>query len=662
MRAALGDTGTALQDLARSVATDLGATSIDRLPPASDADRAWSALRDSGLLDLRADGGTILDLVVCAEEFGAALSAAPFVGAALARELVGRTDDRIVASLDDRLAVDALGAESIAFVHNGHAHRTEAGSRARTADRSRVAARSTTGDLASIHRTDVTRFDAIARVMFGSDLVGTGRAAILDAVEHACTREQFGTTIGSFQAVQHLLADAWVDLLAARNALRSAAWRLDHTTPDALTSAARAKLVADEAGVQACEVAVQVLGGLGHTWEHLASVRLRRALVSRAVTTAPDERLLSAPIATTPSGRADEDDDAFDLRDDQIEAAFRLRLDAFLATRPPIDDWHAALAAAGFVGVSMPVDAGGGGLPVTCDAILAERLGDGGHPPPPAIAHLAHGIALFGTPEQRATDLAHMLDGTVRWCQGFSEPGAGSDLAGIRTRAVRDGDDYIVDGRKIWTSDAARSEMILLLCRTSEDRHRGLSVLLFPLDSPGVEVSTILTAWGSEEFAEVAFTDVRVPASALLGREGQGWEIAMEMLVVERGPADIGWIAKFRRDAGALLADPTAAGRDDVLRAAAWLEALEATVAVTLTARRAGTFDAPSGSVDKLLMTKVDQLLHGASISAAGMGALDRDTIELERYLWGRAASVFGGTSQIQRSIVANRLLGLPRS
>ena len=207
-----------------------------------------------------------------------------------------------------------------------------------------------------------------------------------------------------------------------------------------------------------------------------------------------------------------------------------------------------------------------------------------------------------------------------------------------------------------------QSEMILLLCRTSDDRHRGLSVLLFPLDTPGVEVSTIVTAWGSEEFAEVSFTGVRVPRSALLGVEGQGWEIAMSTLVVERGPADIGWISSFRADIAPLLDRDDAATDTELHRAAAWLEALDATVAATLTARRAGTFDAPAGSVDKLLMTKVDQLLHGAEIDADAATVLDGDTPALGRYQWGRAASIFGGTSQIQRGIVAQRLLGLPRA
>jgi len=174
-------------------------------------------------------------------------------------------------------------------------------------------------------------------------------------------------------------------------------------------------------------------------------------------------------------------------------------------------------------------------------------------------------------------------------------------------------------------------------------------------------VSTILTAWGSDEFAEVSFAEVRVPRSALLGAEGQGWEIAMSMLAVERGPADIGWIARFRATLGGMLRRPTTEELR-LGRVAAWLEALDATVAATLTARRAGTFDAPAGSIDKLLMTKVDQMLHGLEVDADPAAVLDGDTGVLTRYLWGRAASVFGGTSQIQRTIVAERLLGLPRS
>ena len=186
-------------------------------------------------------------------------------------------------------------------------------------------------------------------------------------------------------------------------------------------------------------------------------------------------------------------------------------------------------------------------------------------------------------------------------------------------------------------------------------------MLLLPLDSSGIEVSTIVTAWGSEEFAEVSFTDVRVPKSALLGVEGQGWEIAMSLLAVERGPADIGWISKFRRTASELLGDPLIAARPDVQHVAAWIEALDATVAVTLTDRRNGTFDPTLGSIDKLLMTKVDQLLHDVALQSDSQALFQETTETLERYLWARAASVFGGTSHIQKNIVAQRILGLPR-
>jgi alkylation response protein AidB-like acyl-CoA dehydrogenase len=483
----------------------------------------------------------------------------------------------------------------------------------------------------------------VALVLLAADLVGVGRAALDEAVAYVQDRRQFGVAVGTFQAVQHLAADAHVQLVAARNLVRSAAWRGD------LVSARRAKAVASEAGRGACEAACQLLGGIGHTWEHPASARLRRALVSRHLL--GDESvqyaaLAGEPPARTPDGLAG---DGYDLRDDEDEARFRAELRQWLGGRTTFDDWHRQLAAGGWVGVSMPADAGGRGLPVTCEAIVSEELGAVGAPPPPAIGHLAHALATFGTPEQRAERLGGMLRGTTRWCQGFSEPEAGSDLASVRTKAVRHGDRFVVDGRKIWTSDAATSDWCLLLCRTGEAGHRGLSMLLVPLDAPGIEVRPIVTAWGSEEFAEVTFDGVEVRAADLLGREGQGWEIAMALLAVERGPADIGWIARFRRTAGTL----------DAPRAVAWLEALDATVAATLTARVAGTHDPSAGSVDKLLMTSVDQQLHAALLDASG---LPTDGEALERYLWSRAAGTFGGTSQVQRNIVAQRLLGLPRA
>jgi alkylation response protein AidB-like acyl-CoA dehydrogenase len=623
VRAAPSDEQQALQAMARAVAAQPGT-----------ADAVWARLEETGLLDLRADGAGTVELALCAEAFGAEQAAAPFVGATLARELgIG---GRAVAALDGDVAPDAFGAEVVVVAGGSHPARP-----ATSADRSRTAARTGAGE-------PDERITAVALVLLAADLVGVGTAALEDALEHVRARHQFGVAVGSFQAVQHLAADAHVALVAARNLVLSAAWRGD------LTSARRAKAVASEAGRGACEVACQLLGGIGHTWEHPASTRLRRALVSRH--TLGDEHvqyaaLAGAPPARTPPGIAE---DGYDLRDDPGEAAFRAELRRWIASNTEHDDWHGALAAGGWVGVSMPVDAGGRGLPITYEAIVSEELGDAGAPPPPPIGHLAHALATFGTAEQRSGHLADMLRGTTTWCQGFSEPEAGSDLAAVRTRAERRGDRWVVNGRKIWTSNAAVADWCLLLCRTGEAGHRGLSMLLVPLDTAGIEVSPIVTAWGSDEFAEVTFDEVELPAANLLGTPGQGWEIAMALLAVERGPADIGWIARFRRTAGALAASR----RPDVARAIAWLDALDATVAATLTARAAGTHDPSAGSVDKLLMTMVDQLLHSVGLDLAGR---PQEGDALERYLWSRAAGTFGGTSQIQRNIVAQRLLRLPR-
>jgi alkylation response protein AidB-like acyl-CoA dehydrogenase len=667
VHAALGETQEALRELARDVAADVGAATVEELSPAGDPDRAWAALRDSGLLSLRADGAGTLELVVCAEELAATVSGAPFVGASVARELWPEAPARTVAALDGHVATDAWGAERVVAVVDGGVEIGPAVAIGPTADRSRVAARIDLAAATSIGPVDTERLDRaelVAMLLLAADLVGVGRAALADAIEHVKARRQFGVPVGTFQAVQHLAADAHVQLVGARHALWAAAWRLDHAGLDAAASVRRAKALASEAGRGACETACQMFGGIGHTWEHLASVRLRRALVSRALL--GDEgvqwdALAGAAPARTPAGLADVE--GYDLRDDAVEAGFRADLRSWLASPDGEagDGWHRRLAAGGWVVVSMPTDAGGRALPVTCEAIVSEELGGADRPPPPAIGHLAHGLALFGSPEQRADHLAGMISGTTRWCQGFSEPEAGSDLASVRTNAELVGDEWVIRGRKIWTSDANVADWILLLCRTGGPGHKGLSMLVVPTTAAGIGISTIRTAWGSEEFAEVTFDEVRVPADAVVGEPGQGWAIAMSLLAVERGPADIGWISRFRRTATRLLADPVAGARTDVVRAAAWLEALEATVAATLTARAQGTHDTSAGSVDKLLMTSVDQWLHSAALDAGGLDVLVEPGEELELYLWARAAGIFGGTSQVQRTIVAQRLLGLPR-
>ena len=378
-----------------------------------------------------------------------------------------------------------------------------------------------------------------------------------------------------------------------------------------------------------------------------------------------------------------------DYRDTPEEAEFRARLRSWLAEHRPaelpsgadermeaLNRWHRELYEAGWIGLAFPVEYGGHGMSPVYEAILNDEIGLAGAPPPPAIGHISNAIRLFGTDEQKRRHLPGLLSSTVRWCQGFSEPGAGSDLGGIRTRAARvdrpGGDVYEVAGQKIWTSEAVWSQWCLLLCRTAPDlpSPKALTMLMVPMDAAGVECRGIVTAYGTREFAEVWFDGVEVPVGDVLGEPGQGWAIAMQLLGYERGPADVGWVARLARTVNRLVGDVrdgrVAAGPAERRRLArAWSEvtALQLHVQRTMSSRLDGSTPGPEGSVDKLLVTRAEQLLAHVNLELRGTGALlAPDEVAVEGYVWSRAQSIFGGTQQIQRNIVAQRVLGLPRS
>lgn len=377
-----------------------------------------------------------------------------------------------------------------------------------------------------------------------------------------------------------------------------------------------------------------------------------------------------------------------DFSDSPEEARFRREFRAWLAANVPPEvphesdareaaerAWHRRLAQAGYDWLSLPKEFGGQGLPQSFEAIFNEELGLAGAPLPLGQGHLAQALARFGTTEQKVSHLRSLLEHTKRWCQGFSEPGAGSDLASLATRAERfttvdGGIGYRIDGQKIWTSDARYSQMCFLLARSEPDRskHAGLSVFLVPMQLPGIEVRTIVTAYGSNEFAQVFFDGVEVGADALLGAPGQGWEIANFLLGFERGPADNGWIARMRRTVeslerrlrrGDLAID--AAGRVAFVRAKIALRVLEIQAQRTLSRRMSGEPPGASGSIDKLLLTRADRAVHGVMLDLLGAEALAQRSPRLDDYFWSLAQSIFGGTSQIQRNIVAQRILGMPR-
>ena len=370
------------------------------------------------------------------------------------------------------------------------------------------------------------------------------------------------------------------------------------------------------------------------------------------------------------------------------ESRFRLEFREWLAANVPDEmphdsdareaaerAWYRKLAQAGYDWLSLPKDYGGQGLPESFEAIFTEELGRAGAPFPLGQGHLAQALARFGTEEQKTVYLRGLLDHSKRWCQGFSEPGAGSDLASLSTRASRFESpggrvQYRITGQKIWTSDARYSQMCFLLARSEPElpRHQGISVFLVPMDLPGIDVRTIVTAYGSNEFAQVFFDDVVVNADALLGSPGQGWDIAKFLLGFERGPADNGWIARMRRTIRELEQlvragdyPENAPERIALTRAEVQLRALEIQVQRTLSRRMGGEAPGPRGSIDKLLLTRVDRAVHRVMLDLIGAAVLTNHTPQLDQYFWSLGQAIFGGTSQIQRNIVAQQVLGMPR-
>ncbi|MFS4096698.1 acyl-CoA dehydrogenase family protein [Streptomyces sp. AF1A] len=367
------------------------------------------------------------------------------------------------------------------------------------------------------------------------------------------------------------------------------------------------------------------------------------------------------------------------------EEEFRARLRAWLGevlpTLPPApspDDWpgrrahdlgwQRMLYDAGYAGVHWDASP-------TLRMIFLEETERAGAPYVGAnfvgLLHAGPTIAAEGTAEQRARWLPPILRGEEVWCQGFSEPGAGSDLAGLRTRAWRDGDDYVVSGSKIWTSHAEVADWCELLVRTDPDapRHRGLTWLAMPMSAAGVTVRPLRTLAGSTEFAEVFLDEVRVPVADRVGEENDGWRVTMVTLSFERGTAFAGEVVACRRVLAELARAARENGRWDDPALRRRLGRLEAEFRALwrLTqwnvseAEASGGPPGAGGSVFKLRYSHARQELYDAAAEVLGPDCLDLDRRWVLDRLSSLSYTIAAGTSQIQRSIVAERILGLPR-
>ncbi|MFF8613854.1 acyl-CoA dehydrogenase [Streptomyces sp. NPDC015350] len=373
------------------------------------------------------------------------------------------------------------------------------------------------------------------------------------------------------------------------------------------------------------------------------------------------------------------------------EEEFRARLREWLATalpalpaRPRPDDWpgrraydtawQRMLHDAGYAGLHWPVDAGGRGATPTQHLIFLEETERAGAPYVGAnfvgLLHAGPTIAAEGTAEQRARWLPPVLRGDEIWCQGFSEPDAGSDLAALRTRAVRDGDHYVVSGSKIWTSHAEVADWCELLVRTdpAAPRHRGISWLAMEMDAPGVTVRPLRTLAGSTEFAEVFLDEVRVPVANRVGAENDGWRVTMVTLSFERGTAFVGEVVACRRTLDALAAEARRRGSwdDPVLRRRlgrlnAEFRALWRLTQWNVSEAGRGGVVGTGGSVFKLRYSQARQELYEAAAEVLGADGADLDREWALDRLSSLSYTIAAGTSQIQRNIVAERLLGLPK-
>ena len=392
-----------------------------------------------------------------------------------------------------------------------------------------------------------------------------------------------------------------------------------------------------------------------------------------------------------------------DLRYSESDEKFRAELRAWLTdavpahgASPPVHDWAARrvydtgwqrkLFEAGYAGINWPREYGGRDASATEQLVYYEEIARARAPYIGVnFVGMLHGgptVIAEGTPEQKERHVPHILRGDQVWCQGFSEPSAGSDLASLRTRAVRDGDCYVVNGHKVWTSFAQVADYCELLVRTDPDvpKHGGISWLILPMDLPSIEIRPLPTLLGEGEFSEVFLQDVRVPVENLVGAENDGWRVTQVTLRFERGTAfasEMIQLQQFVADLVALARRTTRGGvtlwddpslRRELGRLQAELDTLWAMVKMSVSEASRTGVPGVGASCVKLFYTELYQRITELGVRLLGRGALSRDDVAglpsseiLLKAMQAISLTIAAGTSEVQRNIVAERILGLPK-
>jgi len=660
----------------------------------------WGALASQGLLGLHlpeehgGQGFGLVELAVAVEELGHAMAPGPFVPTVLVSALLAGSSaaEKHLPALADgtKTAAVALSAEltrdgatvsgTAEFVLGGEGADLfllpvgsewvllEAADVTVTPHESLDVTRSTVSvavdGVTAEPVTGVGDVRALSAVILGAEACGVAGRALDEAVAYAKIREQFGRPIGQFQGIKHKLARMMVALERARAVVWDAARSLE---PYAVESAAR---LAPEAAVKCAEENIQTHGGIGYTYEHSAHLFYRRALTLRALVAADAERAAALLLdGVRPEVDVELPEDAGPVRE-----RVRARV-AELAAMDPLTQ-RAVMAEEGWVTPHLPEPWGKNAGPLE-QVVIAQELKAAKVRPVPLLigAWVVPSLVQYGTEEQKQRFLPPTLRGELLWCQLFSEPGAGSDLASLKTRAVKVEGGWEITGQKIWTSLGQHAQWGICLARTNPDapKHEGITYFLVDMKSKGVDVRPLKEVTGDEIFNEVFLDSVFVPDDLVVGPVGAGWQVARNTLANER----VGLTSSFQLGENMVklveLAKELGADGDPVVRAGLAELAADEHAYLMLGLRAtlkqlSGTDPGTTATVRKLVAME-----HGQRVTEFGFDLLGtRGVLTGGRksalpirwtrsLLASRAMTIGGGTTEINLNVIGERILGLPK-
>ncbi|MEV5276607.1 acyl-CoA dehydrogenase [Streptomyces sp. NPDC052811] len=700
--------------LARAVPVEEVRKLLDAPETAGARPGYWDGLAEQGLLGIHLGaefgGGALPELAVVLEEAGRAALPGPYLSGVLAAELLrraGRHRD-LVADLaaGRRTGAVALGAGTLTAVEceggwllDGTAppvltagqaelvilaaeahHRTlwlavdAEALRIRphhSADPTRptaeVRAEHAVVPGARVLDVDSALVHDLAALLFAAESCGTAARALETAAEYAKVREQFGRPIGQFQGIKHLCADMLVRLEQARALVWDAARAMDEPAEVRGLLASLAAATALDAAHSCAKDSIQVLGGIGFTWEHDAHLYLRRALVARQLLGAGDVHRLRA-VRLAHGGARRELRMELPPEAESFRAPARAAIENVRGLDPGAV--RRALAPTGYAAPHLPAPYGLGAGPVQQLVIQEELRRAGVKVSDLGIATwVVPSLLAYGTAEQQDRFLGPTLRGELLWCQLFSEPGAGSDLASLCTRAERTEDGrWRVSGQKVWTSAAQWADYGILLARTdpTAPKHKGLTYFLIDMKrTDGIDIRPLKEITGDSLFNEVYFDGALLPADAVVGEVNDGWRVARNTLGNER--VHMADQVAFDTGLEALIAragDLDGACRARIGALAAEAHAL-ACIALRTTMRQVSGLEPGAGaSVRKLVQTPHQQRTAELALELLGpQGAVAEGPGEraVHGFLMSRCLTIAGGTTQVQLNVVAERILGLPR-